>query len=399
LNRKILIISLSGMLGMLAGGSLVFGQTTDTKAIGAKLGVKVLPVELSPERLQAVRKAVAAGTSVPMWNYNILSPIDSNTYSGDMIGRDPGFNAHGHTTTNVSFYLVPLILKFPSSGPVFDPTTANSCNKDNSGNPQSSLFFVRNSPEFVASPLTINGVNEGTVQYTDAFQKGNFHSIPPGKTLNNLPYHYSFTLTVTAAQTINVPTSWNPGTMANNCGTEGFVAIESLDPYLQNTAIPASGAGTNSVVMFLVDSIYETMGGKPFSAGYHSAFFPGGGTIPQVYGISEWDSAAGTAFVGGNADLDILGHEIGELTDDPLGTNSTPAWGHIGQVTGCQADLEVGDPLTGTLFPGITMSNFTYHPQELTFFDWFFRVTPSRGAGGKYSDNGTFTSDAGAVCM
>jgi hypothetical protein len=62
--------------------------------------------------------------------------------------------------------------------------------------------------------------------------------------------------------------------------------------------------------------------------------------------------------------------------DDPLVNNATPAWGNIGQVTGCQSNLEVGDPLTGTAFTA-TLNGFTYHPQELVFFSWFSRDVPS----------------------
>ncbi len=68
------------------------------------------------------------------------------------------------------------------------------------------------------------------------------------------------------------------------------------------------------------------------------------------------------------------------------------AWGNIGQVSGCQGNLEVGDPRTGTNFPAATANGFTYHLQELAFFSWFFHQSPSWGAGGKYSNNGTFTT-------
>jgi hypothetical protein len=79
--------------------------------------------------------------------------------------------------------------------------------------------------------------------------------------------------------------------------------------------------------------------------------------------------------------------------DDPLGTNATPLWGNIGQVVGCQGNLENGDPLSGTIFPPVLMPNgFTYDLQELAFFSWFFRQNPSIGVNGFYSDNGTFTA-------
>ncbi len=93
-----------------------------------------------------------------------------------------------------------------------------------------------------------------------------------------------------------------------------------------------------------------------------------------------------------------------EWVNDPSTVNLTPEWGNIGQVGGCavsgsthtpgQNNLEVGDPLSGTLSPGITMPNgVTYHPQELAFYSWFIGG-PSTGAGGKYSSNGTFSGYA-----
>ena len=71
---------------------------------------------------------------------------------------------------------------------------------------------------------------------------------------------------------------------------------------------------------------------------------------------------------------------------------------HTGQVGSCQENLEVGDPLTGTTVAPVLMPNgFTYNLQEMAFFSWFFGG-PSIGVNGWYSNNGTFTTDAGPVC-
>ena len=91
-------------------------------------------------------------------------------------------------------------------------------------------------------------------------------------------------------------------------------------------------------------------------------------------------------------------HEIGEWMDDPFTVNEVPPWGHIGQQPGCQINLEVGDPRSGTDRPPVVMPNgFTYHLQELAFFSWFFGK-PSIGIHGWFSDNGTFLKDAGPPC-
>lgn len=92
-------------------------------------------------------------------------------------------------------------------------------------------------------------------------------------------------------------------------------------------------------------------------------------------------------------DTVVLSHEVAEWMDDPLVNNATPSWGNIGQVSGCQGNLEVGDPLTPTNFPSVFLNGYTYHLQELAFYSWFYGGA-STGAGGKYSNNGTFNGDA-----
>ena len=123
--------------------------------------------------------------------------------------------------------------------------------------------------------------------------------------------------------------------------------------------------------------------------GYHNAVDnPHFGNLVQTYSVNDFDTSG--AFGAGSGDIDVLSHEVAEWMDDPLTYNATPAWGHVGQVSGCQADLEVGDPLSGT-FINVKMPNkYTYHPQELAFFSWFFRQAPSIGVNGWFSSNDTF---------
>ncbi len=98
-----------------------------------------------------------------------------------------------------------------------------------------------------------------------------------------------------------------------------------------------------------------------------------------------------------------MSHELAEWLDDPDGVNPVPVWGAEGQVTAgnCQNNLEVGDPLspgfgTPTNPYSITNTNtgVTYTLQELAFYSWFLGSNQSLGAGGKFSDNGTFSGYA-----
>jgi hypothetical protein len=150
---------------------------------------------------------------------------------------------------------------------------------------------------------------------------------------------------------------------------------------------------TTQAVFFMMANVVlstatpPTLPGTPTCCigGYHTAT----GTTPQFWSVMNYNTRALPV----GTDVAIASHEIGEFMNDPLGSNGTPLWGDVGQVPAgsCQGNFEVGDPLTGTLGT-IDMNNYSYHLQELAFFSWFFNSasTPSLGAGGKFSSNGTF---------
>jgi len=355
------------------------------------------------ESLQAQSETA---NTIPLWSYSINSRIDGITYTGMMVGRSPFFR--GTRTTNIPTFIVPLIIKEPD-GFTFDPTKPDtSCSQSGSA-----LSLVQASPIFNPAPssYTMNGVNVGNGQYIDAFQRANFFNANVGATGNS--YHTVLSpVTTLNAVTINIATG--NGASYNAFGNCNFGVIDDgFDPssgrgkfenLLDTQVIPnLPGVGPTSIPILLMANVVQTAGGISPNVnccilGFHSGFNTSQNHA-QFYGISDFDTAA----FGG--DTSVLAHEVGELIDDPIGTNGTPAWGHIGQVQGCQNNLEVGDPLSpggnsSTAPFSVKMPNgFTYTLQELAFFSWFYRQSPSIGTGGKFSDNGTFTSDAGAVCM
>jgi hypothetical protein len=131
--------------------------------------------------------------------------------------------------------------------------------------------------------------------------------------------------------------------------------------------------------------------------GYHTFYQNRKGQNGVAGVISVNDAGAFTD--PGIADINIAAHEFGEAINDPFGNNLVPAWGHIGQQPGCQNNLEVGDPLSGTIYDGgagIKLKGFTYHPQELVYFNWFTQQTKygDYGADHVYSMSGTFKTPA-----
>jgi hypothetical protein len=328
-----------------------------------------------------------ANQTIPLWAYTIVSPVDNKSYTGQMVGRSP-FN-HGHRTTAISTFLIPVVLTFADTGTVFDPNSIDA--PDSCTNTTSVMSMVANSPIFQNADYNMNGVDVGTTQYVDAFQRANFWSAVQGTS-----YHTVLNGTILSPIAVTVPVA-NGSTNSGTCGLYGLMEINWWDNLVQTSILPSlasQGVTPGTLPLFIFDSVfeYDTDPSNCCILGYHGSYTPGG--VLQTYSINSWD----TSWTFGG-DISVMTHEVGEWMNDPTGVNPTPAWGNIGQVTGCQTNLEVGDPLTGTLFPSVLLNGFYYSPQELAFFSWYYRQAPSIGTGGMYSDNFTFNTGAGPVCQ
>jgi hypothetical protein len=257
----------------------------------------------------------------------------------------------------------------------------------------------------------MNGLLVGNTQYTDAFQRANFWSVVQKKS----NYHTLVGVATLPPVSVTVPSANDGsqsgavfhlngqcGTNTGNTNTPGNLGVMDINFWDAKAQALIKSLGLNQSVfpLFLFYNAVMSDGNPATNLsnccilGYHNAV----GSPVQTYGVGEFEGRNQTLFTD-VADITALSHEIAEWMDDPLTNNLTPLWGHIGQVPDCQNNLEVGDPLSRTLFPVVHMPNgFNYHPQEMAFFSWFFRQNPSLGAGGKFSNNGQFTTDAGTVC-
>ena len=221
-------------------------------------------------------------------------------------------------------------------------------------------------------------------------------------------YHLRFNAKVLAPIVVDVPAasglSLNKdvfGPQFPMCSNEGLVDINYLDNIAVNALFTEPGINPGTFPMFMIYNTGMSIGdptnlGNCCAGGYHS-IYPVDPITFQAYSPFDFDVSG--FFVPSANDTAIVTHEAGEFINDPYIVNSTPAWGHTGQVGGCQNNFEVGDPLTGSEAPRIVGKNgFTYHLQELAFFSWFFG-NPSTGVHGWDSNNGSFLTDAGAVCQ
>lgn len=363
----------------------------------------------------AVRGA-AAGPSLPMWDFTTTASRDGKTYTGTMVGRSPFF--HGARTTNIDAVLIPLRITIRAANgfqETFDasqPTTPPTCLPTLPNETATALSLTLGSPLLMATSFNMNGVDEGSAQYIDAYQRANFQSVvsPTGDR-----YHTALNLTKVASAfsiTLNSPV----GAIAQaRCGDIGVIDFKTFDPRMQSSILPtltAQGVINSTVLpIFLMSNVVMTQTQLPSQQnplgfdccvlGYHS----GKGSPPnvQLYAVANFDSSGNFTVDHSTLDVYFLSHEIAELIDDPIvpppGVATVPPWRHLPEVSLCQSDLEVADPLTIVPFAPVTMPNgVSYHLSEFAYFSWFFGG-PSIAPGGAFSNQDSLTADAGSDCL
>jgi hypothetical protein len=319
-------------------------------------------------RNDAARQAalVPGSAKLPMWKAQVT--VGTKTYKFSMLGKT--VLGTGAKTTKINLVVVPVTFKFNNA-------TFNPARPFKNCSPAAIPTMVAQSPLFQNVTYTAGGINVGTSQFIDLFQRANFWN--PYVATNNPGYHLLFNATQGPSYTFTV----NGNAAAQSCsaggkGALGSVDVNSWDNIVQQQLIPdltSKGyiSPSNIPVFLSYDVVY---GG---AAGYHFIASTANGI--QVYGVSVYLDLAGLP-----PDVEVLSHEVAEFTDDPLTNNKTPAWGHTGQVDGCQANLEVGDPLTGQSQTTVPMPNgFTYTVTDLADFSWFYRESPSIAAAGFYT--------------
>jgi hypothetical protein len=336
--------------------------------------------------MSLIKNQASTGQTIPLWNYKQVA-YDGKTYTGTMVGRSPF--ANGHRVTTIPAYIIPIIFHMLDTGEVFDPTMPDSCSPN--GNSVDSL--VLQSPLFQPVYFIMNGVDVGTTQYLDGFQRANFW-----KNVGVTPYHTVFSTNPKVLAGIAISVQPSAGqTIPGGCRDAAIIDQGVWDTFVQTqllASLASSGVGPANFPQMIFESVAVYLNGdrtQCCALGYHNAFLNGGAF--QTYSVNMYDTSG--AFGG---DTSVMSHEMAEWLDDPGGGNPVPNWGAEGQVTGgnCANNLEVGDPLTPgyptptNSFSILAANGVTYSLQELPFYSWFLGTSPSLGAGGGFSDNGTF---------
>jgi len=302
---------------------------------------------------------VSSNVALPQWNGSFT--YGGSTYDYHMVGTAPSTG----TSTTIQAEIIPI--KIVIGAKTYDPASALSNGRSVTNN-------VVLSPLFDSSTTyTQGGVDVGTTQYEDAFQRANFWE----QVSSHTGYHLLLGgPTVLAEQTLKPPKS--QGKNGTRFGIKvGLVQIEWLDEHLQGL-LTTLNIQPNTLPIFLTYNVYLKEGSECCIGGYHNT------TATQAYMHATYVSTAGKF----SQDVSAMSHEIGEWIDDPLigGENNSP----------CDGPLEVGDPLEGTANFGTypyAVNGFTYHLQDLCLLPYF-------GAPTSTSVNGqvTFQGTKLAVC-
>jgi len=383
MSRSLKVAALTLALGTAA--ALTFAAPAAVAGQGriGKITIKHTRLDWAPTRtgpeIASIKKA-SARAGVPLFTASVKDGTSNFTYT--MVGKNP-FVTQTRPSSTVTTVLVPLKIHF-TDGKTWDPSAGDSC--DNTA----AVTRVQNSPVFVAQKWKAGTAQLGKGTYNDVVQREQFYTQTKPTGINP-GYHVKLALTTMPTVTVNVPAgSSSEGSTPCGNGTLGGIEIGWFDNFVQNTLIPNIPNATTVFPLFLVENVvwYQGNPGNCCILGYHNSFTNGGKF--QSYGVSIYDN---TFDFSGSGDVSAMTHEVGEWINDPNTVNPTKPWGHIGQVSGCQANLEVGDPLSGSVITD-SINGKTYHLQELAFFSWFYHQKPTLGPNGWYSSGGSFTTPA-----
>ena len=332
----------------------------------------------------------AAGATVPTTLYSLVAGQNGQTYDFSVVG---GNVTSGSSTTTISAMVIPIIFTFQATGDVYDPTAQNA----GCGETQSAVAGLLNGPELKSRRWYAGRTYVGNTEYTDAQIREELWSYtnPHGASPN---YHVLLNGNWPGSFDVSWPSSVGAEVDTGTCNALGEIDYNTWVSFVQGTLIPDAvadfGLNSTELPIFQFKNVVMTQnsGSTCCILGYHGSFNLGGNT--QTYAVANYET---DGQFGTTEDLASTSHEIAEWANDPNGNNPVPPWGHIGQQPNCQDNLEVGDPLSGTVFtveptkPG----GQVYHLQELAFLGWFY--DSNLGVNGWYSTRGTFTSGA-ALC-
>ena len=328
--------------------------------------------------------------TIPNWSGSFVYGGVVFPYS--MAGTDP---SKPPATTTIKTAIVPLDLQFKAG--VGGSLNGSDRVAATLASPifQSTDFSVlRNVYAFGLGYLGNQSGPSLTTQYGNAVQKAMFWntggSAPGQNVLLEAPQVYP-------VQSIDVPQNQGFDLIGKNSGQHfARVSFKWMSGRVHNLLVSLK-MPADVLPIFLTDSTFLLLEDSCCVIGYHGAtsnVTTNGKAQINTYIYAAY-SGPGIFSSPAIADIHALSHEIAEWYADPFVNNPTPPFFAAGY--GCRNQLEPGEPLVGSGFDATPVAGGgTYHPQDVAFYSWFARETPSRGFAGRYSflANPNFTAPA-----
>jgi chitinase len=312
--------------------------------------------------------AVREGRIFSVPNFAGSFAWQGNNYPYTIVGGKP--QAGG--TTEIPVQLVPISLFFEEFA-------------DESGahlilSPEQVVPRVLSSPNFHDASYAT-----GVTQFADAVQRAQFNGIA-GKdwhTLLGAPE-------VLKPLTIDVPRGLAKVYRNRSNGTTYAIVDTNFFISQLNTIIQLENLRPDALAIALTSNIFlapQSDIKKCCVLAFHTSFDMGELTQMKFVQTFIWASWVDQGILGTSlADVTPISHEISEWMNNPFGSNVVPAW-QVPNSTGCQNNLETGDPLA--LMPNagypVTIDGFTYHPQSQVMLQWFQRGATSDALEGAFS--------------
>jgi hypothetical protein len=251
------------------------------------------------------------------------------------------------------------------------------------------------------SPIFTNFTYDSSsipTQFTDAVQRAEFFNVSkpdwhtilvprkvPSLTMTLIRGTYLFALNSdgsccayvlidegTFVNALFPPTPTDTTTIMGAAENTGLITTKDMSTFLFPNAYLFAGNPNNCCIL-----------------GFHSYDVEPGGAANgykekrYVMDYSSWISPG--LFGAGFQDVTAVSHELSEAFNDPFVNDATPWW--LAPNGNCQNNLETGDVIEGlpnATYP-ITLSGFTYHPQNEAILQYFAGVTPSNAVDAAYS--------------
>jgi hypothetical protein len=328
-----------------------------------------------------------AGLAMPHWTTSFET--DDVEYPFTVVGSDP---SQGKTTT-IPTVIIPYRLIFPD-GHILDATT-------DIVDGVTPLNGVVNSPIFKAVSWSAGHSQLGVTQWGDAVMQANFWSSIHGDDSQGNGYHVLLAPPVIApVQVITVPAGFAT-TALDSAGTRVGFVDEGWLTNLTDSLTASLGIPPQALAIHLMSAVeaLDLNGGS--SLGYHFELFEGTAASPVIQPYIQ-TAYFSTASEEGQkrpdvAGTGVLGHEIADWLNDPVGDNYVPAWQDPGSPHVCDNPfLEVADPLESTsLGIRVALNGRSYQFPEVALLPWFTRGR-STSVNGWYSSLNSFSTPSAA---